>query len=98
MFSPSLLSTLLLVLAIGAQANPIVQVRDSPITLPVSRRVNLDADGTLNLYQHDYKRAQALIARGKAGTEDKRTNTPVDNTAVSYIASVGVGSPATQCE
>lgn len=98
MFPATLLTTLLL--ALSVTANPIVQVRNSRITLPLSRRVNTTS--VHNLLQHDLNRVKALKARAKAIQGGELTfdeaaiiNEPVDNQAVTYIASVGVGSPAT---
>lgn len=100
MFPATLLTTLILALSVAA--NPIVQVRSSPITLPISRRVN--ETSARNLLKHDLQRAKALKARAKAILggelsleEAAIVNEPVDNQVVSYIATVGVGSPATEC-
>lgn len=100
MFPTTLLTALLLALFVAAK--PIVQVRDSPVTLPLSRRVNITS--AQNLYQHDLNRVKAMKARAKVVLGDELTleeaaivNEPVDNQAVTYIASVGVGSPATTC-
>ncbi|KAH0591109.1 hypothetical protein H2248_001212 [Termitomyces sp. 'cryptogamus'] len=97
MFPASLLSTLLLVLTVSA--NPIV-VRESQVKLPLSRRLNVTS--VHNLLRHDVARAKFLRARAEAklsGTSafDTRAdvNEQVDNQAVTYIAAVGVGSPAT---
>jgi len=96
MIAPSLLATLLLALAVAA--NPVITVRDAHISLSISRRLN--STNILDLHQHDFKRAQALKARGKAGVPDATdlVSTPAINQDVSYIASVGVGNPPTQCE
>jgi cathepsin E len=99
MFSASFLTTVLL--ALSAAATPLIQVRDSPITLPLSRRVN--ATSAHNLLKHDIARVKALKARAKALQDGKFeeaaiVNQPLDNQAVTYIATVGVGSPATFCE
>ncbi|KAF9469814.1 aspartic peptidase A1 [Collybia nuda] len=96
MFPASLLTTLLLALAVSG--NPVV-VRNSPVTLPLSRRVNTTS--VHNLLRHDLSRAKALRARAEAKIAgqfhvDAVINEQVDNQAVTYIASVGVGSPATQ--
>lgn len=86
--------------AVAVAANPVV-VRNSPVTLPVARRLNLTS--IHNLARHDIARAQALRARGEAKASglpfhtDAIINEAVDNQAVTYIASVGVGSPATNC-
>ena len=97
MFAPSLLSTLLLALAVAATPiTPIVTVRNGPVSLPISRRLN--ETGARNLYQNDLKRAKALIARGSGQASlAELASTPADNTAFSYIASVGVGTPPTKC-
>jgi len=99
MVPATLLTTLLLALA--AAADPIV-VRRSPVTLPISKRVN--STTIRNLLLHDQARAKALRAKGEAKAAgipfhtDAVINSPADNQAVSYIASVGVGSPATTCK
>jgi len=100
MFPTTILTALLLALSVAA--NPIVQVRNSPITLPLSRRINTTS--IHNLLQHDLNRAKALKARSKAihggeltAEEAAIVNQPVDNQVVQYIATVGVGSPATTC-
>ena len=92
MFPTSLLSTLLLALAVAA--NPVV-VRDSPITLPFSRKIDLT--GAQTLYEHDLARATYLKSR-HLSDHAKRQSTSAENSGVSYIASVDVGSPATTCE
>ncbi|EIN13874.1 aspartic peptidase A1 [Punctularia strigosozonata HHB-11173 SS5] len=89
----SLLSAL--VLALNVAASP-VEIRAPPVTLPFSKRVN--STGLLNLLENDLARARALRAHAEAKTSGKRAvvSFPVTNEVVSYIASVGVGSPATQ--
>ncbi|CAA7264889.1 unnamed protein product [Cyclocybe aegerita] len=96
MFPTTLLTTLLL--AFSVAANPVVIDR-SPVTLHLSRRVNVTS--IHNLLRHDQVRAKALKAKGAAKAAgvplDTRAiiNEQVDNQAVTYVASVGVGSPAT---
>ncbi|EKM77225.1 hypothetical protein AGABI1DRAFT_93597 [Agaricus bisporus var. burnettii JB137-S8] len=88
-------------LALSAAATPLIQVRESHITLSLSRRVNTTS--AHNLLKHDVARVQSLKARAKAlqaggrlsPEEEALVNQPLDNQAVTYIASVGVGSPAT---
>lgn len=87
----SLLTTLLLALSIAASP---VEIRNSPVTLPIARRLNTSG-GTINLLQHDQSRAAALKSVG-GDTLNRRTGSiAVTNDAVGYIAAVGVGSPAT---
>ena len=96
MFAPSLLSTLLLALSVAASPiAPVVTVRNGPVSLPISRRRNGDLR---NLYQNDLQRANALTSRegGQANKLAGSASTPVINRV--YTASVGVGSPPTQCE
>ncbi|KAJ3517875.1 hypothetical protein NLJ89_g224 [Agrocybe chaxingu] len=91
MFPTTLLTTLLLVLSVAA--NPVLVDR-SPVTLQLSRRLNLTS--VHNLVRHDQARAKALKAKGTVKHDSRAViNEQVDNQAVTYIASVGVGSPAT---
>ncbi|KAF8846105.1 acid protease [Paxillus ammoniavirescens] len=91
----SLLTTLLLALSIAATP---VEVRSSHVTLPFAKRVNT-AGGAIKLVENDQARAAALKDRAAAiqsGHLDRRTaSIAVTNEAVSYVAAVGVGSPAT---
>lgn len=95
MFSPSsLLTTLLLALSIAA--TPIVQVREPnpSISLPFARRLN----ATGRISDIDRARAAQLKSLGKGPDSEKAKRAAsfsVTNTAVTYVASVGVGSPAT---
>ena len=100
MFPTAILTALLLALTVAA--SPVVQVYDSPIRLSFSRRFNTTS--ARNLLQNDRKRVTALKARAKAILGDELTveeaaiaNQPVEDQVVKYIASVGVGSPATTC-
>jgi hypothetical protein len=89
----SLLTTLLLALSIAASP---VEIHDSPITLSIARSLNTSG-GTINLLQHDQSRAAALKAVGKDTLGRRTGSIPVTNVAVCYIASVGIGNPATTC-
>ncbi|KAJ7785099.1 aspartic peptidase domain-containing protein [Mycena maculata] len=80
-----------LLLAFRATAAGPVLVRDNFVGLPLSRRVNFT--GTASVLQRDLARVQALKSGGASSSDV--TSVPVTNQAVSYIASVGVGSPAT---
>ena len=82
-------------------AGNIVRANRSPITLPIARRVNLTS--IRNLPQHEQTRATLLKAQGAAKASglihnDAVINSPADNQAVDYVASVGIGSPATTCK
>ncbi|KAL0951624.1 hypothetical protein HGRIS_008305 [Hohenbuehelia grisea] len=98
--SAALLTTVLL--ALSAAATPFVTIRDAPVTLPLARKLNLTG-GTKNLVKAAQARAKALraLAEAKASGNaeafhtDAVINEAVDNQAVTYVASVGVGSPAT---
>lgn len=86
-----------LLLSLGVVANPVVVDR-SPVTLSLTRIIN--STGVYNLLQRDQARAQVLKNRafGRGSTPAAVVNEPVTNNVVSYVASVGVGSPATNCE
>ncbi|KAF8899045.1 aspartic peptidase A1 [Infundibulicybe gibba] len=94
MLSSSVLASLLLALAVSA--NPVV-IRNSLVTLPLSRRLNLTSPH--NLVRHDQTRVKALRARAKATNGnlnvDTVVNAPVTNQAVAYVASISIGSPST---
>jgi cathepsin E len=96
MVPATLLTTLLLAMAVAA--NPVL-VQRSLVTLPISKRVNITS--AKQLLQHDQARAQALKAKGQAKVTgislqgDAVISSQANNEAVSYIAAIGVGSPAT---
>ncbi|KAG6837329.1 hypothetical protein H0H93_011424 [Arthromyces matolae] len=85
-------------------ANP-VTVRHSPVKLPLARRVNLTS--VHNLIRHDLARIKYLHTSADAFEKNRRIefdatasviDESIDNQAVSYIASVGVGNPVTNCK
>ena len=93
MFSASsLLSTLLLALAVSA--NPVV-VRDNLIRLPFAKQVNVTSGE--QIVKQDQARAAQLRTIGQARASGQFSNDAVisvgvQNQAVTYVASVGVGS------
>ncbi|PPR06130.1 hypothetical protein CVT26_005352 [Gymnopilus dilepis] len=98
MFPINLLTTLLL--ALSVVANPLL-VKRSPVTLPISRRVNITSVNSL--LKHDQVRAQTLLAGALTTVENllheaDAVSEQLENQAVSYVASVGIGSPATTYE
>ena len=95
MFSTTGLLTTL-TLALYVSANPII-IDKAPVTLPIARRLN--STSVHNLLRHDQNRARFLQSRNSDSTFDKRAviSEQVDNQAVTYVATVGVGSPATNC-
>jgi cathepsin E len=95
MFTTSLLPVLLLCSVVST--TPIV-VRNSPVRLPLTRRLNTTWLG--NLLQHDQARARALRARVDISLSSAAIvgDEPVDNQLFTYVAAIGVGSPPTTCE
>ena len=96
-----LLPLITLSIAAAVAAKPVV-IRESPVTLPIARRFN--ATAAPNLLKADQARAKVLkeqgLARGKDAASFKKAgifDLPVTNGAVDYTASVGVGTPPTQC-
>jgi len=94
MFTPSLLSTLLLAFAV-VSATPLTKNKPL-VTLPISRRVN--AASLRGLHHHDLKRAQALGARGKAALTAELVDIPATDGIFRYTIDIEVGSPPTTCE
>lgn len=100
MFSTTALLTSVL-LALSTSASPVVQVRESSVTLPFARYLNITSG--VSIAELDRQRAQQLITKGREiqGTSAdaqrvrRQSSFPVTNTVVTYVASVGVGSPAT---
>ncbi|KAF8999440.1 aspartic peptidase A1 [Cyathus striatus] len=104
---PKLLaSTLLCVFAI-APANPARAVSPGGITLSLSRQIN--ATSMRRLVEHDRARAKALRDRGNLleqvaifpSQNLKQAQAPISeeifNSGISYVATVGVGNPPTEC-
>ncbi|KAI0718144.1 family A1 protease [Cerioporus squamosus] len=88
-----LFSAVVLALTLPLLAAAFVVDRDAArITLPVLKRVNMT--GNAKLAEVDQARARALRARVEDRYQAESPSAdPVDNTAVSYLAAVGVGSP-----
>ncbi|KAG2141410.1 aspartic peptidase domain-containing protein [Suillus bovinus] len=84
----SLLTIILLALSIMGS---LVEVNDSPITLPIARRLNV-SNGTTNLVQQDKARVTAIKDQSlKHGGH----SVPLGNSLGVYLLEVGIGSPAT---
>ncbi|KAH9893316.1 acid protease [Cubamyces lactineus] len=74
---------------------------DTPITLPVAKRLNFT--GSTKILQHDQGRARHLLtqAAGRLGTgislspSPEASSIPATNQLVQYVASVRIGSPPT---
>ncbi|KAG2356168.1 aspartic proteinase [Suillus spraguei] len=80
---------LLTLLALSVTGSP-VEVRNSRITLPITRRLK-SSNGT-NQVQHDEARVAAFRDNS---THDRRANIPLANEKWFYITSVGIGYPPT---
>jgi hypothetical protein len=91
----ALLYTLLLVLAVNG--SPLTS-RDPLVVLSMSKQLNTSRIS--NIVKNDRARARQLLSK----TLERRfslaeVNEPVTNVAgVIYLASVGIGSPPTQCK
>ncbi|KAG2078091.1 aspartic peptidase A1 [Suillus decipiens] len=83
-------SLTILLLTLSITGSP-VEVRNSPITLPIARRLNI-SDSTNNLLQHD--KARVAVMRDSI-SRNKVTNSPVMNMDTGYVAAVSIGSPPT---
>ena len=85
----------LVALALAVVAKPLGR-GTSTVTLPIVKHIN--STGTLNLLAQDQARATWLKSRGGEEHSRKRAGgLPITNTAISYLAPVGIGSPATIC-
>ncbi|KAF8639298.1 hypothetical protein AX17_001609 [Amanita inopinata Kibby_2008] len=88
------LSLSTLVLALAVAASPIKSSTSGLSKLTLARKVN--EVGIRNLLQHDQARARRLKHRKNTSQATPSVvNEPVNNAAVIYIASIGVGTPPT---
>ncbi|KAG2358387.1 hypothetical protein BDR07DRAFT_1489523 [Suillus spraguei] len=88
MFLATLLTQALLALSITGSP---VEVRNSPITIPLTRRLNF-SNGTINLLQHDESRVAAFR---NYNAHDRGADIPVTCCYYGYTIAVGIGSPPT---
>ncbi|KAG2114173.1 aspartic peptidase domain-containing protein [Suillus discolor] len=91
MFSAASLLTIIL-MALSTTGSP-VEVSNSPITLPIARRLSA-LNGTINLLEQDRARAAALRLKGNT-LKHGGHGVPVANVAIGYYIAVGIGSPPT---
>ena len=85
------LSTLFLALAVAA--GPVE--RKASKSLAFTKRVKHCSD----IVKHDSTRRDHLITSKIRDLKSRAViNSPAENRAVTYVASVGVGSPATNCK
>ena len=95
MFPITLLPALFLALCVVAK--PVTLKTGSSRSLPISKRMNTTS--IHNLARYDQHRAKHLKTKAcHHGGFYARANQPVENQAVQYIATIGVGSPATNCQ
>ncbi|KAG2062218.1 acid protease [Suillus hirtellus] len=87
----SLLTIIFLALSIAGSP---VEIDNSPITLPIARRLNL-SDGPINLLQRDKARVTALRDNSLSTQGGHTFSTPLINNVQEYLITVGIGSPAT---
>ncbi|KLO15024.1 aspartic protease [Schizopora paradoxa] len=96
MLTSSFLSTLVLALVVAA--NPVVVRDNNLLRIPFSKKINVTEPA--HIVKQDQARAAALRAHGLAKAagrlqKDAVVSVGVQNQAVSYVATVAVGSPAT---
>jgi hypothetical protein len=83
-----------LVNSLNVVAHPTV-IRDSPISMPFTRYIG--ASDASDLVRRDRERARTLLNRGSILTTEMDPDVGVTNAGIYYVASVGVGNPATYC-
>ncbi|VDB86598.1 unnamed protein product [Peniophora sp. CBMAI 1063] len=82
--------------AVVAYASPVVTIRDSAISIPLTKHVNFTSGH--GLLASDQARAKRLRSSRSSQVPSKaasRTDVPVTNQAVIYTAALDVGSPPT---
>lgn len=99
MFSPVYLVSVILATALNVAASPTHVVRESLVSLPFAKVVNVTSPA--HLIKHGQARARLLRDKARAKQQglssDAVVSAPAENEAVSYVANVAVGSPATTC-
>ncbi|KAK0246439.1 aspartic peptidase A1 [Armillaria nabsnona] len=81
-------------LVVAGLSSPVVIPR-SPVSFPIARKFNF-GNGTSTIVERDRARVAALRSRAaRNATRRAIVNEDVDNVAVLYTASIGIGSPAT---
>ncbi|KAJ7509624.1 acid protease [Mycena galericulata] len=90
MLALTLLPAILLALRVATGS---VLVEDSFVSLPISRRFNFT--GSATIAQQDLARVQAIKSRKSSIPSRQAISKPVKNSFGYYVASVGVGIPAT---
>src|SRR6267154_4887563 len=94
MLSASLLTALILALSIVASP---VEINNSFITLPISRRLNA-SNGTINISQQDKARMEGQKGRFASQLDRRDFYKPILNGGIAYTVTIGVGSPPTNCK
>lgn len=99
MFSPVYFASIILATALNVVASPTHVVRESLVTLPFAKVVNVTSP--THLIKHGQARAKFLRDKAREKQQglssDAVVSAPAENEAVSYVANVAVGSPATTC-
>ena len=91
----------LVVLATGVVADPSLAIaRDSLIRVPISKRINFN--GIPDFTKRDRDHLRNLVKRSghrhRSPNVNKIPDIPLNNTGGIYVATIGVGEPATNCE
>src|SRR6267154_3259029 len=94
MFSAFLLTTLFMALSVAASP---VDVRNSVVTLPITRRLNT-SNGTINILEHDRARAAAFKGISASPLDRRDASIPIVNVAFNYVANVAIGNPPHYCK
>jgi saccharopepsin len=96
MFSSSSVLSLLFIAVFSAYASPI-NIGENTIKLGFGCKINA-LGSTATLPQIDRARAVSLIQSASQSKRSGGQSITVTNSVVTYTASVGVGSPPTQCK
>ena len=89
----------LVVLATGVLADSPL-ARDSLVTVPISKRIDLN--GIPDFIKRDREHLRNLVKRGghrrQFSTANKTPSVLLNNNGSIYVATIGIGEPATNCE
>ena len=96
----SLASIVLLATCIAATPADPVAIRGSPtiITLPISRKLNVNANGTLDVVQRDKARQMSIAIQFDSSISSSAPSAALIDNVFVYLANVGIGNPSSFCK
>jgi hypothetical protein len=93
----SLLAPLAVLVQLSAVAGGPILIRDSLISVPITKNIYRNDNGTVDIVQADQARLMNFASSQSTLDATPDLNLPLSNTNFVYIASIGIGTPPTYC-